>query len=204
MPTLVRPARTNRKSVNAFDGTKTDFFKRMEIIHPGGSEGSVHRVRIGITNTKGSRLIELIEKVFHPKNHPAAQQVSFSVRKNNPHLWKPREQFQLISRIRRINFKRKLGLHFPRTIRLVQHDDGTHSILTSPLNVVNPYELSPREEDRFYADMDRQSTILGRMGVKILKDSFLCCRNPRTNEIEAVIADFGTISMERYRPAEKR
>jgi len=204
MPTLIRPRRINKHGEKTFDGTKTDFFQRVGLVHEGGSEGEVHRVRIGITRGPRSRWVTLIEKVFHPKNHPNVQSVSFSVKKNNPHLRKPQEQFQLITRIRRINFKRKLGLRFPRTIRLVKHDDGSYSILTSPLSVVNPYELNSKEEDRFNADIDRQSTILGKMGVRILKDSFFCCRNPNTNEIEAIIADFGTISLERYRPSEKR
>jgi hypothetical protein len=65
--------------------------------------------------------------------------------------------------------------------------------------VLNPYDLLPKEEDAFYADMDHQITTLGRIGVRALKDAFFCCRDPETHAVVAVIADFGTISLERYR-----
>jgi hypothetical protein len=198
MPTLVRPTRPYGKKHSAFDGTKTDFIKRV-LIHPGGSEGSIHRVALEVRRPTNRRVINLIEKIFHPNDHPNVRGVSYSVRKNNPLLRKPREQFNLIERIRRINLRKKLGLRFPRTIRLAKNDDGTLSIYTSPLDVLNPYDLSPAEGDSYYADIDHQTTALGRIGVRILKDAFFCVRDPNTKQVVAVIGDFGTISREKGR-----
>ncbi len=166
-----------------------------EHIHS-GSEGAVRHAKVFMTDEKGQRVgpIDLVEKKFHGAEE-TRRGVSFQVYKENPLLAKPVEQFELILRIRRINQRLKLKLHFPRTVRLVKHDDGKYSVLSTPLNVVNPYELPVKEEEAFFRDMERQQEILKRLRIRALKDAFFCVKNPETGEITAVIADFGTLSI---------
>lgn len=190
MPTILkRPGKTRRGSQEL----RAMIFRR-EPIHS-GSEGAVHRADIHVTSGNRSRIrpVKLVEKKFHGAEE-TRRTVSYQVYKENPLLAKPVEQFELVTRIRRINTRLRLGLRFPHTIRLVKHDDGKYSILSTQLNVVNPYELSPKQEDAYFRDVERQQDILKRLRIRALKDVFFCVQDPATKEVTAVIADFGTLA----------
>lgn len=160
-----------------------------------GSEGVVRRTKVFMVDEKGQRVgpLDLVEKKFYGTDE-TRHSVSYSVYKNNLLLAKPVLQFELVLRLRRLNTRLKLGLRFPRTIRLIKHDDGKYSFLMTPLHVVNPYELTPKEEEAFFVDMERQQQTLKRIGLRALKDVFFCVKNQETGEVTAVMADFGTLS----------
>ncbi len=174
-------------------GTDTEFL-RLADIHS-GSEGVVRRVNAHVTKNGRTRLkpVELVEKKFYGKEE-TGRRVSYTVYKQNPMLANPVEQFELVLKLRRLNTRRRLGLRFPRTVRLVKNDDGTYSVLMTPLNVVNPLELEPKKEEEFYRDRERQQKTLIQLRIRALTDVFFCVRDPITDEVHAVIGDFGTLS----------
>lgn len=195
MPITIRRSMKRRKTDERRKklGTDTEF-RRLAEIHA-GSEAMVRRVNAHVTKNGRTRLkpVELVEKKFYGKEE-TAKRVSYTVYKQNPMLANPVEQFEFVLKLRRLNTRRHLGLRFPRTIRLVKNNDGTYSILMTPLNVVNPLELEPTKEEAYYRDRERQQTTLVQLRIRALGDVFYCVQDPATGEVSAVIGDFGTLS----------
>lgn len=128
MPLVLKaPPKKNQAKVAAI---RARIVARTPIHH--GSEGAVHFADVHVTSGNRSRVqpLKLVEKKFHGVEE-TRRSVSYQVYKENPLLAKPVEQFELIVRIRRINQRFQLKLHFPRTVRLVKHDDGKFSILST-------------------------------------------------------------------------
>lgn len=197
MPIVIGGARHRKKHhITPKLGTKASV--RTGKLIGEGSEASVHQAQAEVQGKKRSKVVSLVEKQFHGVEE-TRHHVSYSVAKNNPLLAKPVQQFEFVLKLRRANLKWKLGLRFPPTLRLVKKDSGKYSILMTPLDIVNPYELPPKLEEQFFRDKERQQETLKRVGVRALDDAFYCVWNANHTAVTAVIGDFGTLSILRKR-----
>lgn len=164
-------------------GTRVKEIKRIRILGA-GNEGTTYEVDVVLDRYGKQRTVRMVEKQlkrapyldFHPIRNFGAQ-------------------FRIMNNLMTLNQKKRLGLRIVPTIRLLKGNKtrGLSSLITTKLNLLNPITLSTLERNQFDQDQVRQGVILNREGYMTGADSFFPQRDPKTNQVVAVIGDFGTI-----------
>lgn len=152
-----------------------------------GDEGTVYRSKVTVNHAGRLRNIELAEKVYHPPS-PSV----FGSGKPYP----TRRDVLFAQHLSELNRTHQLGLRFPTTIRYFKNEKGGYDTLTTfQKNIVHVVFPNTPGAEQFIHDIARQRTILSNMGIWAPTDCFFAVRDPKTNQLNAIISDFRTLKV---------
>jgi len=148
----------------------------------GGREGTIFYVDIASTSKKGKeKVLKLVEKRFH-------EELSAEGNFGNP-----LKQFGTVQDLAALNRRKKLGLRFPPTVRLLVRGAETPSLVISRLKVVPFRGMTKEQRFEYLSDLNRQLKVAEKNGYHIGLDSFRPTMDKKSGMVVAVISDFGNL-----------
>lgn len=167
-------------------GTRVQSVKRIGIVGK-GVEGVAYRVEVVVEKNGKQRTLHFVEKEFFDPFYRGRPLTGFR---------NPVEQFNIARTLIRLNRLHALGLHLPKTVRLLKRPgQKTSLVLTFIRNLVpNRRYFSPGQREQFETDLIRQQGILKAQGFMAREDSFFPQADLATGTCLAVLGDFGGIS----------
>ncbi|MDP2973451.1 MAG: hypothetical protein Q8N60_00220 [Candidatus Diapherotrites archaeon] len=139
----------------------------------GNDEGRVFAVNVTVKRKGRKRTIKLAEKVFHKGHLRVSPLLPFGI---------PSLQFEIMSELKRLNVKKKLGLHILPTIRLRKIKGKKPRLVLTRWKKIEWWRLSEKQQGEVLAQRGKEQKILEENGYDVLKDAWRLIEAPFTRE----------------------